>query len=583
MDLVSSSALQPVVTGWGVLASGLCGTLSTGPFTATLGAGSVSFASINATAFNRNFTALYKGMDVYVPWLDTHLKGDATLQSGGGKQASISFPFSSPPVSKTYGNFGFTASNLQFTLQQNVGWAVQANTHFVFSADNKQFAAFDQVFYFGMDGRGYFAKGDQSKDLPLGGSSSLRQTPVDLVSVHLAAAPSGDQVLAALFNTSVHLSEVMAATAVQVNYEIDKSGTNYSTIGPTNSPFTIDVPYPSGQPSSQATIHPVSSGGSNSEYSGSVDLSELGGPSMKGEFRLGYQNGHDYWLTRVGVTLPSGVPVAPGLSLFKVQGGIGHNFPIGAFEDVGSLNAESPDTSQNSFLFMAGARIGTSDEFTCTVDGDLVIQASGQDAGARMDFHSWILKPPDNGNGDFKGYFQYAGGNFDGRIWGRLSFMNDAAYADLGSSKNDAAIDLHFGPSGPWHVDFGKQQGPRVRGHLLVTDADMYMMLSPNGLSLGGGESIDLEAGAGGISGYIKGGVDMGLTVTPQPHIAGDFSAYVEAGACVSVSIPLDGSIGGCVNVGVTAQVHAEFAPLDVHASATVGTPVGDVTVSVHL
>jgi hypothetical protein len=583
MDLVSSSALQPVVTGWGVIGSGLCGTLSTGPFTASLGAGSVSFASINATAFDRGFNALYKGMDVYVPWLDTHLTGDATLQSGGGKQASFSFPLSSPPVSKTYGNFGFTASNLQFTLQQNVGWVVQANTHFVFSADNKQFAAFDRTFYFGMNGRGYFAQGTQSQDVPLGGSSSLRQTPVDLVSVHLTAAPSGNQVLAALFNTSVHLSEVMAATAVQVNYEIDKSGTNYSTTGPTNSPFTIDVPYPSGQPSSQATVHPVYSGGSNSEYSGSVDLSELGGPSMKGEFRLGYQNGHDYWLTRVGVTLPSGVPVAPGLSLFKVQGGIGHNFPIGAFEDVGSLNAESPDTSQNSFLFMAGARIGTSDEFTCTVDGDLVIQASGQDAGARMDFHSWILKPPDNGNGDFKGLFQYAGGNFDGRIWGRLSFMNDAAYADLGSSKNDAAIDLHFGPSGPWHVDFGKQLGPRVRGHLLITDADMYMMLSPTGLSLGGGESIDLEAGAGGISGYIKGGVDMGLTVTPQPHIAGDFSGYLEAGACVSVSIPLDGSISGCVNVGVTAQVHAEFAPLDVHASATVGTPVGDVTVSVHL
>src|ERR1019366_3425258 len=98
-------------------------------------------------------------------------------------------------------------------------------------------------------------------------------------------APSGDQVLAALFNTSVHLSEVMAAAGVQVNYEIDKSGTNYSTTGPTNSPFPIDVPYPSGQPSSEATVHPVYSGGSTSEYSGSVDLSELGGPSMKGEFR----------------------------------------------------------------------------------------------------------------------------------------------------------------------------------------------------------------------------------------------------------------------------------------------------------
>jgi hypothetical protein len=40
-------------------------------------------------------------MDIYVPWLDTHLQGDATLLSGGGKEASISFPFNIPPISKT--------------------------------------------------------------------------------------------------------------------------------------------------------------------------------------------------------------------------------------------------------------------------------------------------------------------------------------------------------------------------------------------------------------------------------------------------------------------------------------------------
>ncbi len=119
MDLVSTSSLQPTVTDWGMAenqhSSGLCGSLSTGPFTASLGAGTISFASISATAFDGIFTAQYKGMDVYVPWLDTHLKGDATLLSGGGKQASMTFPLTSPPVSKTYGNFAFTASNLQFT------------------------------------------------------------------------------------------------------------------------------------------------------------------------------------------------------------------------------------------------------------------------------------------------------------------------------------------------------------------------------------------------------------------------------------------------------------------------------------
>ncbi|MGO9084695.1 MAG: hypothetical protein ACLQBK_05665 [Candidatus Sulfotelmatobacter sp.] len=584
MDLVSSSALQPIVTDWGIVGSGLCGNLSTGPapFTASLGAGSITIASINATAFNGTFNAQYKGMDVYVPWLDTHLKGDATLQSGGGKQASISFPFTASPVSKTYGNFAFTASNLQFTQQQNIGWVVQADTHFVFSAENRQFAAFDRPFFFGMDGRGYFASGSQAADISLGGSSHLAQTPVDLVSAHITLPPTGNQIIGIQFNTNVHLSEVMAAAPMQVNYEVDKTGANYSTSGPESSPFSIDVPYPSGQPSSEAKVHPVYSGGSNSEYSGSVDLSEIGGPAITGEFRLGYQGGHDYWLTRVGVTLPSGVPVAPDLSLFKVQGGMGHNFPISAFEHVGTLSGETP-TMDGSFLFMAGMRIGTSDEFTCTVEGDLTIEAGGSNAGARMDFHSWILKQADNSNGDFSGYFQYAGSNFDGRMWGHLNFMNNAAYVDLGSGPNDAAIDFHFGPSGPWHIDFGKQQGPRIHGHLLVSDADMYMMLSSSSLSLGGGEYFDLEAGAGGISGYIKGGMDVGLTVTSQPHISGDFSASVEAGACVSVSVPLDGSITGCVHVGVSAQVHAEFAPLDVHASATVGTPIGDVTVNVHL
>jgi hypothetical protein len=462
-------------------------------------------------------------------------------------------------------------------------WGIQANTAFSFTAENYPFLSLKPFsYFFGMDGRGYFFSGAQAMDIPLGGSAYLRHTPVNLISAHLTTPTSGNQLLTAQFATNVQLSEVMPAAPMQVNYELDETGNGYSSPSPTNSKVDIDLPYPSGQPTSEAHIHPVYSGGPNTEYSGSVDLTAIGGPSITGEFRLGYQGGHDYWLTRVGVSLPTGVPIAPGLSLFKVQGGIGHNFPISAFENVGSLSGETP-SMDGSFLFMAGARIGTSDEFTCTVEGDLTIEASGSNAGTRMDFHSWILKQADNSNGDFSGYFQYAGSNFDGRMWGHLDFMNNAAYVDLGNGPNNAAIDFHFGPSGPWHIDFGKQQGPRIRGHLLVNDADMYMMLTSSSLTLGGGEYFDLEAGAGGISGYIKGGMDMGLTVTSQPHISGDFSAYVEVGACISISIPLDGSIGGCASVGATAQAHAEFAPLDVEATASISILGQDVSVSVHL
>jgi hypothetical protein len=396
----------------------------------------------------------------------------------------------------------------------------------------------------------------------------------------LTSPPSGPQVLAALFTTNVHLSEVMAGAASQVNYQVNVSGQNYSTTGPTYTPFTIDVPYPPGQPSSDAKIHPVYSGAAGSEYSGTVDLSELGGPPITGEFRLGYQGGNDYWLTRVSYPLgPTGVvliPVPPVMNLFRVQGGLGHNFPIRAFEDTGSLSAASP-VIDGSFLFMAGMRVGMPDQFTYTLDGDLVIKSSGQDAGARLDFHSWILKPPDNGNGDFQGYFQYAGSNFDGRIWGHLNFMDGLASVDMGNSASNAAVDIHFGPSGPWHIDAGKQQGPRIDGHLLVTDANMYVMLSDAGLSIGGGESINLNVGDDSVaSAYVRGDVDMGLTVTPQPHISGDFSASVSAGVCVD---------NVCVSAGVSAQIHAEALPLEMDASASIGLPwpLGSFSFSVHL
>ena len=582
-NLVAGASVQPTVTDWGVIGNGLCGTASTGPVSINVGAGTVKIKSIVATASGGIFDAKYNDMDVHVPWLDADLTGNADLLSGGGKQANMTFPLTSPSVSKNYGNFSFTASNLTFTEQQNVGWVVQANTHFVFSAQSKTFSTFDQVFYFGMNGRGYFAQGNTTKDISLGGSSTLGQTPVNLASVHLTAPASGPQVLAAMFNTNVHLSEVMAAAQAQVNYSVDNNGSSYSASGPTFAPFTIDVPYPAGQPSSEATVHPVYSGtggSSGDEISGSVDLSELGGPPITGEFRLGYQGGHDYWLTRVTYSLgATGLPiisVPPVMNLYRVQGGIGHNFPISAFEDTGSLKSAVP-SMDSSFLFMAGIRVGMPDLFTYTLDGDLVIKAGGQDAGARLDFHSWLLKLADSGNGDFKGYLQYAGGNFDARLWGHLSLLDGIASVDLGSSATNAAVDMHFGPSGPWHIDAGKQQGPRISGQLLSTTANMYFMLSDAGLSIGGGENIYLGVGDDSVaSAYVRGDVDAGLTVTPQPHISGDFSASVSAGVCVD---------SVCVSADVSAQIHAEALPLEVKASASIGLPwpLGSISFSAQL
>jgi hypothetical protein len=351
----------------------------------------------------------------------------------------------------------------------------------------------------------------------------------------------------------------------------------------------LTVPYPPGSnsPSANAVIHPVystsNSGGSSSSandvVSGTVDLSQLGGPPITGQFRLGYMNGHDYWLTRVSVPLGAEgipiVPVPPVMNLYRITGGLGHNFPISAFQDQNSLESQTPQID-NSFLFDAGVRLGMPDQFTYTVDGDLTIEATGSTPGARLNFHSWILKPPDGGNGDFQGYLQYAGSNFDARAWGTMNLLGGVYQVSLGSGPNDAAIDMHFGPSAPWHIDAGKKNGPRITGTFLGMSSNMYVMLSGDGLSLGGGESINLTAGSdSSISAYIRGDVDIGVTITPQPHISGDFSASVSAGACLD---------NVCVNAGVSAQIHAEALPVDLEGSATLGLPFGaSVTINVHL
>ena len=596
MSLVSASTMQQVVTDWGVTSgtgsnggAGLCGAFTTGPFSATVGVGKISFQSIQAQAFGGAFNATYNGMDIHVPFLNTDLKGNASLSSGGGKQAMLTFPCSAvpnpcPTVTQTFNNITITAKNLQF-VDSPLGWGVQADTHFAFSAENKPFAAFDHPYFFGMDGRGYFPNGAQSLSVSLGGSSTLGQTPLDLLSVNLSAPVHGAQILAAQFSTNLHISEALPAAAVQVNYELDEPSSSYIGNGPTHNPFTIDFPFPAGQPSSDSKIHPVYSGANDTEYSGKVDLSVVGGPPITGEFRLGYfPNGGDYWLTRVSIPLgPTGIvviPVPPVMNLYRIQGGVGHNFPISAFQDTGSLATEQPQ-QDGSVLVNAGVRLGMPDQFTYTVDGDLTIKTGGADSGARVDFSAWLLKPPpDSGEGDFHGVLQFAGGNFDGQLWGGLNFMDGIASISMGTQAAPA-VTMHFGPSAPWHIYAGQQQGPRIQGHLLISEASMYVMLSDSGLNIGGSEGINLTVGSSSVaSAWVNDTVDMGLQVTPQPHIAGSFSANVNAGVCVNTGIA--GNV--CISAGVSAQIQASAMPVQIEASASISVPVvGSIGFSVSL
>jgi len=579
MDLVSAASLQPKVGDWGMSSSGLCGHLDTGPFSTQLGEGSLSFDAITADAGGGSFSATYKGMKVHVPWLEIDLKGDAQLQSGGGKEAAISFPLTaSGNPSKNYGPLTMKPKNPLFTREENVGWAVQTDTDFDFRTDNKAFASDVPVsgLFFGMDGRAYFAKGKLTQDVALGGKSVLGKTPLDLVKLHLTAPSSGNGRLDFAFATQARLSEALPAADVQVNYAIRKDG-DYTGSGPQTSQFQIQTAFPPAQPTVTAAIQPSydQASGADTRYLGSVDLAMFGGPAIKGEFLLGYSGSTDYWATRINVPLGSGVPLSPvPLTLFQVRGGLGYHMAIDSFKAPGTLANAQKDTGV-AMLFMAGMRLGTSDKFTYVMDGDFSV-ATGANAGARMDYHAWLLKNQQTGNGDFIGYFQYAGGNFDGRLWGHLSFLNDAIYMDLGNGETNAAVDMHVG-GGSWHVYAGKKEGPRIKAHYLVANADSYLMLSNTGLMIGGSQSIYLGVSAGGVaSAYIKGYMDMGLGITSQPKVMGDFSAGAEAGAC---------AFGACASTGVTAALHAEALPVNIRGTATVELPwpLPDVDVNVHL
>jgi hypothetical protein len=259
------------------------------------------------------------------------------------------------------------------------------------------------------------------------------------------------------------------------------------------------------------------------------------------------------------------------LTLYAIQGGLGHNFPIDAFRSTTDVSAIQP-VIDNSYLFMAGMQVGSSDGFAYTFEGDFTVKV-GSGAGARMDFSAWLLKTDHNGSGDFQGYLQYANGDMDGALWGKLGLLSDLIYMEI----PQGAASLHFG-HGAWHIWAGKKEGPRIRGHVLVQDTDSYLMLgNDTGLAIGGSQSFYLGVSAGGVaSAYASGYMDMGLQITPQPHVIGDFAAGLEAGVC---------AFHVCVDDSVSAAVHAEAMPLSIDATFSMDLPfpAPDVNVHVHL
>jgi len=574
------------VSNWGIEGTRLVGkTEITAPFSTPYKEGTIGFSSISVDTGKSNL-AIYRNLDVDLPWLETHLKGDARLVHGvPGQEAFFDFSaISQSEVVKEYRGITMMVRDLLFGNFPQAGWAARADsTTFRFEAEDVVFA--DNVvaagIIYSMDGRPLLENGSDM-EIALGGKSTLGLTPIDLESVRITFHKTGNAVLSFNFATSFSISEVLSSVEVPVRYAINRDGNQYQAEGPYVTPFDLDVSFPAGQPNVEAKVHIEYTGsglssstaaaessdswwpfgvteahaasGPQDRFNGTLDMKMFDGPPIAAEFRLGYLNGHDYWLMRATLDLgPSGTPfVPPFLKLYKIRGGLGHNFPIDAFKSVESLTFITP-ALDNSYLFMAGMRVGSSDGFIVTMDGDLTIKIGD---GARMDFRAWLLNATHSGNGNFQGYLQYTADGMDGALTGHFGLLNDAIYFDIPEN----ACTLHFGGSEPWHIYAGRKNGPKLRMHLLIRDIDGYMMLDETALSIGGGVYYYLGASIG----HIEGTIETGLTITSTPSVSGYGQGGVRAEVCYKK----------CVSAGISVRVDVSALPVEASARGCVTIPI---------
>jgi hypothetical protein len=607
----------PTVTDWAIEDQGICGTKQTGSFATNIYDGSIKFDSIDVTSQNGVFDATYKNMVVHIPWLNTDLKGSTKLHWQGGGEKGLMFYLAGDPPPRDYGVVKMQVKNVIFTQEENVGWTSRGDGKFDFFADGKSFDSFSVPnLFFDFAGKAYFEKGATTKSLPRNGSVKLSQTPLNLANVTLDTKATGENRLKFTFGAKVHLSKVMPLIDVPVTFAINRQGQDYKGWGPKVAPFTVNLGFPetaptvnaamspewTGSPAGKATAmndvangnvivsdaltpgadlwkegelyaanlpgvqanpaltrDPVyqqvadgGGGGDGDQFKGSLDLGMFGGPPIKAEFRLGYKGGGDYWITRATVPLgSSGIGlVPPYVFLYAIRGGLAYNFPIDAFKK--DIFSAVPDMS-GTYMFMAGMRVGSPDQFAYMMDGDFSVNTAAQ---ARMDYRAWLLSSTQEGQGNFWGFFQYAEGSFDGALQGKIGFLGDLVYMEIPEN----AATLHFG-NDYWHIAAGKREGPRIKAHLIFQDSDSYFEIGSKGVAFGGGQGFNMNGGIGKISGYLE----MGILAVPGPKITGSASGGLSADVC---------AFGECIGASIDASVVISAPPASAKCHACVTIPI---------
>lgn len=583
------------VEGWAVGWGGISGSLPPKTLSASVPLGGMTLfvKDLGVQLCGSSLQARY-GVDLkQVPLIEADVPGALQVDMKG----NLISDFTAPNITKEYGSLKMELLGADFNNEAGQGWRVALDSAFTFSTKGQ---VLTKVHVDGIrvrpNGEAFWKDGTPGATLPIGGTASLGPVKMDLVQLGIKlSSHNGKPAVDFGLDAKFRISDVLAPSYNTLAYKL-QANSPMDCAEPSLDSFNIDASYPPSSPviTVKAKITWSVDGQGSTRFAGKSTVVLLDTGQIDADFMLGYQNGKDYWLTRVAVPLgPNGITLyAPYVSLYRLEGGLGHNVPIDAFSyatDISNLPAQI----DGSYLFMAGARLGDSaGGFVYTFDGNLTVKATGPDAGFRINIQAWLLTTDHSGQGQFQGFIQYAGSSFDAGLWGEYHLLGDAAWVKAPEN----ACSVHFGPDG-WHIYAGQNvDGLKLQAHLLVIDCYGYLMLDSAGFRVGGSMEANLHFG-GSLWGFgahancsISQAAEVAILTDPL-RVQGDYwvNVAVDAGIdtpmgclCVSPSVGLH-VWASALPVSVCGEAHISFGCIKwcvVGCKKCYGTTIGGICLS---
>ncbi|MBU1390073.1 MAG: hypothetical protein KKD32_19715 [Proteobacteria bacterium] len=592
-------SLSVSANGWSIQNSGIDGKAAYNNFSYVLGQGSISFDSIDITAENHALDAVYKNVQVNIPWPEISLKGgDATAHYVQGQSAAkVEFVFDTDNLSVTehYQNITMT-SRVKNLEKMGSGWGIFTDTTFDFTDGRKPFATVEltDLFFNVFEEAHFEGTGDQTHQrfIPVNGSTTLGDAQLTLTGLNVFAPADKlkPERLSFTFNGQINFHDAFNADDITISYTLDKPlGKGITASGPAHSQITINSTYPGDvnplvhikvhpEISLPGTIGPVSSdlqdsppsfsfissahadAGVQDSFTGEVDSTMFGDVPLgvKAKFRYGTYNGKPYWLSHV---IASGIDVpifTNGVNLKKVNGGLAHGFKENVFSNAPMTAV--PDNPGKT-IYSAGITIGSPEPTEIyQLTGQLTVNP--EDMIFRMDFSSVRIF----GIGLGGGHFEYGNSIFEGNIFGGFSLYQGAISCQI--PQNSEKVGLHFGDD-YWEIWAGRKEDPLTLNLFnTINTKGFYQFGSIVGFQVGGALSFDTGKICAGIfAAKAYANASMLIHISPKV-LEGEFGI----GAGINAYVPCSGSLWDG-SLSQTVWVSVKAPPLKMKAKLVIDVP----------